>query len=112
MIKKGIYFIVFLMLLGGGYFLTLMYSTGFFRSIENRPYGVPVREIPLPGAEDLTIDYASGRMFISSFDRAAGFRGEQPTGGIYVLDLTKPDAKPIRLSWKTFLSARHSFTEN
>lgn len=96
MIKKIIVILSVLLMLGGGYFLLIMYSTGFFRKIENRGYH-EVKEILLPGAEDLTIDYASGRMFISSYDRAAAVRGENPTGGIYVLDLTKKNVDPIRL---------------
>lgn len=97
MLKKILIATLIFIMLGGGYFLTIMYSTGFFRNIENQDYGKVLREIPLPGAEDLTIDYESGRMFISSFDRAGEVRGERPTGGIYILDLNSPDDEPSRL---------------
>ena len=97
MFKKILIALLIFVLLGGGYFLTIMNSTGFFRNIENKNFGQVLKEIPLPGAEDMTIDYESGRMFISSFDRAAAVQGENPTGGIYVLDLNSAEAIPNRL---------------
>jgi arylesterase/paraoxonase len=96
-IKKLNISLLVLLVLAGGYFVTIMYSTGFFRKIENRSFGKTVAEIPLPGPEDLTIDYESGLMFISSFDRAGDVRGEDPTGGIFLLDLNTPNYEPLRL---------------
>lgn len=97
MLKKILLTLFIIVLLAGGYFLSIMISTGFFRTIQKLPYGEVLKEIPLPGAEDMTVDYGSGLLFISSFDRAAAKRGEQPTGGIYVMDLNDPNLTPIRL---------------
>jgi arylesterase/paraoxonase len=97
MLKKLLLSLLIIVLLAGGYFLTIMISTGFFRAIDNLPYGEVLKEIPLAGAEDLTVDYASGLLFISAFDRAGERREEQPTGGIYVMDVNDPELTPIRL---------------
>jgi arylesterase/paraoxonase len=97
MLKKITIALLVVVLLAGCYFLSIMYSTGFFRKIENRAYGSVLKEIPLFGAEDMTVDYASGIMFISSFDRVASVGGENPTGGIYILDLKSDDLVLVRL---------------
>ncbi len=97
MLKKILLSLFIIVLLAGGYFLSIMISTGFFRKIENQSYGEVVKEIALAGAEDMTIVYASGMVFISAYDRAGEKRGENPTGGIYVMDLNDPALTPIRL---------------
>jgi arylesterase/paraoxonase len=97
MLKKILLGLLVIVLMAGGYFLTIMYSTGYFRRIEPREWGEVYQEIPLAGAEDLTIDYENDVMVISTFDRAGSKRGENPTGALYILDLQKQPFNPVRL---------------
>jgi arylesterase/paraoxonase len=56
------------------------------------------RRLPLAGAEDITIDHAAGRAYISSEDRWPK-AGEMPQpAGIYGLDLANDRARPINLT--------------
>ena len=97
MLKKILIGLLILVLLAGGYFLSIMSSTGFFRTIENQSWGEVHQEISLKGAEDFTIDYENELMIISAFDRAGERREEAPTGGLYVMDLSSEFFEPIRL---------------
>lgn len=97
MIRKLLLVFVALVAIAGIYFLMLMNATGFFRDIEEVPYGPVYQEIPLKGAEDFTIDYENDFMIISAYDRAGEVRGENPTGGLYFMDLTRRPFAPVRL---------------
>jgi arylesterase/paraoxonase len=55
------------------------------------------RLLPLAGAEDITIDHAAGRAYISSEDRWKAGKTLQPAG-IYGLDLADDRAEPINLT--------------
>lgn len=50
------------------------------------------------GAEDITIDHANQFAYISADDRRASMANTPVRGGIYGLDLSTPDAKPILLT--------------
>lgn len=98
MLKKILLTLVAILLIGGVYFLTIMHATGFFRTIEPKMYGDVVQKIPLKGAEDFTIDYEVGFMVISAFDRAGERRQEDPTGGLYVMNLNELPFEPVRMT--------------
>ncbi len=65
----------------------VMISTGYFRTIENKFDGELVKEIALPGAEDIIISQTDGFALISSNDRSATNRADWH-GGLYQMDLT------------------------
>ncbi|UZE96270.1 SMP-30/gluconolactonase/LRE family protein [Alkalimarinus alittae] len=50
------------------------------------------------GAEDITIDHANQFAYISADDRRATMANKPVSGGIYGLDLSKPDARPLLLT--------------
>ena len=97
MLKKVLLILGALVLAGGIYFLTIMHATGSFRTLSAVEYGPVVQEIPLDGAEDLTIAYEDDLMFISAFDRAGAVRGNSPTGALYVMNLRTEPFVPIPL---------------
>jgi len=50
------------------------------------------------GAEDITIDHTNQFAYISADDRRASMANKPVTGGIYGLDLSEPDARPVLLT--------------
>lgn len=56
------------------------------------------------GAEDITIDHTNQFAYISADDRRASMANKPVTGGIYGLDLTDPNARPVLLT--------HHFSED
>lgn len=50
------------------------------------------------GAEDITIDHANQFAYISADDRRSAMANKPAAGGIYGLDLSKPDASPVLLT--------------
>lgn len=73
-------------------------STGFFREINNTESYEVIAEIPLKGAEDLTISYTDRFMIISQDDRAGRRDGSPSKGALYYLDLDSGDFKPKKIS--------------
>lgn len=73
----------------------ILNTTGFFRKIENQLTGEVVKQIPIAGVEDLTIDEEGDFAIFISYNRAAE-RDEKPhQNGIYFLDL-KTDTFEIK----------------
>jgi len=72
-------------------------STGFFREINNTQGYEVIAEIPMYGAEALTISYADSFMIVSQDDRGARYRGVKRTGGLFLFDLSKDDFQPKEL---------------
>ena len=73
-------------------------STGYFREINNTESYEVIAEIPLKGAEDLTISYSDGFMVISQDDRAGRRDGAPSKGGLYYLDLNSVGLEPKLIS--------------
>ncbi len=87
-----------LILLLASFVLYTFSSTGYFREINNTESYDVIAEIPLRGAEDLTISYSDGFMIISQDDRA-GRRDDYYYGsGLYYLDLDSGNFKPKKIS--------------
>ncbi|MEO1655648.1 MAG: SMP-30/gluconolactonase/LRE family protein, partial [Bacteroidota bacterium] len=76
----------------------IFYSTGFFRSIENRFNGQVAHKIPIPGVEDLQISYEDHFALLSSDDRAARRDGHSQAGHLYYLDLRDPKSPLLQLT--------------
>ena len=68
--------------------LYTFYSTGFFRTIENRFDGKVVKEIELKGAEDIVISDDATFAIISATARNTFPPTEQEHGGLYLMELT------------------------
>lgn len=62
-------------------------STGYFRDIENKFEGGILKEIALPGAEDITISHEDGFAIISSTDRSTFPAVDNTRGDLFLLDL-------------------------
>ena len=75
-------------------------STGFFREINNTEGYEVAAQLPLYGAEDLTISYEDGFMIISQDDRGASHRNVPREGGLYLLYLDSTELVPLRLETK------------
>lgn len=92
--KKRILFAVLILLVL--YVANIFISTGSFRTIENKFDGNILKEIKLPGAEDISIvdDFA----IISSTARNKFPNTKQEIGGLYLLDLKSTEYKPIHLT--------------
>lgn len=86
-----------------GFVAYTMISTGFFREINNTKGYEVIAELPLWGAEDLTIDYENEFMIISQDDRGAFKRNEERIGGLYFLSLKEDDFRPVKLKTKKML---------
>ncbi len=64
-----------------------LFSTGFFRTVENQFQGTIIKKIPLPGAEDITISHIDSFALISSTKRLVYPPKGQEQGGLYIMDL-------------------------
>jgi arylesterase / paraoxonase len=62
-------------------------TTGFFRTIENKSDWKVEKEIPLPGAEDITVSLSDSFALISSTKRMSMPPEEEEFGGLYFMDL-------------------------
>lgn len=94
--KKRILFAVFILLLL--YVANIFISTGYFRTIENKFEGKIIKEINLPGAEDITISKIDSFAIISSTNRKKHTNTKQEKGGLYLIDLIKDNFTPILLT--------------
>jgi arylesterase/paraoxonase len=76
----------------------VMHRAGQFETLE--PVALPsCRAVTgAPGAEDITVDRASGIAFISSFDRRAALAGRPRRGAIFAYDLNAPGTPPRELT--------------
>jgi len=76
----------------------LMYSTGFFRTIEKKFNGNTIKKVSIVGAEDITINQKEGFAIISSTKRKNFPPTEQEDGDLYLIDLKNIESKPILLT--------------
>ncbi|MCF8276246.1 MAG: SMP-30/gluconolactonase/LRE family protein [Flavobacteriales bacterium] len=79
--------LLFVLLTIIGFALYTFISTGFFRSVENDFNGQTVLEIPIKGAEDITISAADSFAIVSATARLAFPPSEQEHGGLYYMEL-------------------------
>ena len=76
----------------------LMYSTGFFRTIDKKFDGNILKKISIDGVEDITINQKEGFAIISSTKRKNLPPVEQENGDLYLIDLKNMESKPILLT--------------
>jgi arylesterase/paraoxonase len=93
--KRVLYAILILLCL---FVVNIFVSTGFFRTIENNFNGNILKEIYLPGAEDITISQIDSFAIISATDRQKIPNTKQESGGLYFLDLKDKNYQPIHLT--------------
>ncbi|RFS14058.1 strictosidine synthase family protein [Emticicia sp. C21] len=74
--------------------LKIVWNSGFFTKIEPHFAGKVTEIMGFSGAEDITIDKATGLALISS----STFTENAPNGGIYVLNLKEDEPKPVKLT--------------
>lgn len=96
--KKILLTLLVIILLILAFVLYTFTSTGYFREINNTEGYEVIAEIPLKGAEDLTISYSDRFMIISQDDRAGRRDGSYYGSGLYYLDLDSRDFKPKKIS--------------
>ncbi len=72
------------------YIFNILWSTGFFRSIESSFDSEIVDRFSIKGAEDITIDYLDSLIFISSTDRKIYPPDQQEDGALYMIDGADP----------------------
>jgi len=94
--KIRILYAIFILLLL--YVANIFISTGFFRTIENNFKGEILKEINLPGAEDITISKIDSFAIVSSTKRNKFPNTKQEIGGLYFIDLKNAAYKPIHLT--------------
>lgn len=82
---KKILFFTFLILVG--FVLYSFISTGFFRKVQNHFDGETVLEIPIKGAEDITIGTQDSFAIVSATARLQFPATEQEQGGLYYMEL-------------------------
>lgn len=80
-----------------GYVFT---STGYFRTIENEMQGSVVKEIPIAGVEDITVDEDDDFAIFISYDRASERDGNLKLGSLYSINLAENDMPVKSLSDK------------
>tara|TARA_B100001175_G_C19477170_1_gene625003 strand:+ start:618 stop:1658 length:1041 start_codon:yes stop_codon:yes gene_type:complete len=80
------------------FIVNIFWSTGFFRTIENKFEGEILKKINLKGAEDITINKIDSFAIISSTLRKSFPKTEQETGGLYFLDLKNNNYDLINLT--------------
>lgn len=74
-----------------GFVLYTFISTGFFRSLENRFDGETLLEIPIIGAEDITVSTEDSFAIVSATARMQFPAAEQEKGGLYYMELKSGD---------------------
>ncbi|HVR31026.1 MAG TPA: hypothetical protein VMS86_16005, partial [Thermoanaerobaculia bacterium] len=98
MLKNAIVILVVLAVLAALGASWVMERAGQFKQLD--PVALPrCRQITgMPGAEDITIQRATGIALVSSFDRRAAAAGEPRQGAIFAYDLNAPESAPRELT--------------
>jgi len=90
--KKLLIFLLFVVFIAG-YFFSLFYKAGVFKTIVSQSNFVCQKIQGAPGAEDIDIDRDNGILFISSIDRRKRMKDELVQGNLFSYDLNKKNAK-------------------
>jgi len=93
-------FKVILVLIGllAAFAFYIVYTSGYFRSIEPYFEGEVLAKIHMPGAEDMQADREAGFIIISSDDRASRRDGNKRQGHLYKMNLDSMTSGAIRLT--------------
>lgn len=82
---------LFLLLALVAFVLYTFISTGFFRTVENRFSGEVIMEIPINGAEDITVSTTDSFAIISATNRGVYPPTKEEKGGLYYMELRSGD---------------------
>ena len=99
--KKALKILLLIVVVIGAYVLYIFSSTGYFRTIENQMQGSVVKEVPIAGVEDITVDEDDQFAVFISYDRAAERDGNPQKGAIYSMDLSDASMPISKLSENT-----------
>jgi arylesterase/paraoxonase len=83
-----------LIILIAAFAYNILNTTGFFRTVENKLSGEIIKEIPIAGVEDLTVDEDDDFAIFINYDRIAERDGKPHQNGIYFLDLKTNKFEP------------------
>lgn len=92
--------ILALVVLIGGWTLSLLYRAGTFRRIHPHFNGTCSLIKGPVGPEDITIHPRTNVAYVSASDRRAFMAGKPVPGAIYAYDLNQPGAEPVNLTPK------------
>lgn len=99
-----VFTILAVVVLVGGWVLSILYRAGTFRRIQPHFNGTcALIEGPI-GPEDITIDPRTKVAYVSASDRRAFFAGKAVPGAIYAYDLNRPGSAPVNLTPKAGVS--------
>ncbi|NER18088.1 SMP-30/gluconolactonase/LRE family protein [Spongiivirga citrea] len=93
--KRVILFLLLILLVFVG---NILFSTGYFRTIEPKFNGQILKRIPIKGAEDITVSQLDSFALISATDRSIYPPTSEEKGGLYLLDLKTDNYIPIPLT--------------
>jgi arylesterase/paraoxonase len=97
--KNFFRFLLFVLILLGGFLAYIFSTTGFFRKVESsNDFGPIYQTIALPGVEDMAIARADSLLILSVDDRAARREGKTGLKGLYLIDLRAPSFEPVSLT--------------
>jgi len=96
--KKSIKILILFVLLIVIFVANIFISTGYFRTIENTFKGEIIKQIDLPGAEDITISHQDSFAIISSTKRGIYPHEENEIDGLYFMDLKNQEFNAIPLT--------------
>ena len=95
---KALKILLGILLLILGYAFYIVYSSGFFRTIDPYFDGALLQKVAIPGAEDIEIDTAGEFIIVSSDDRAGRRDGNPVQGHLYKMQLDSLDSPPLQLT--------------
>lgn len=89
--------IIIIITAAGFFVMVRLHSLGAFYQPENVFSGQCKTITGIAGPEDIQLDEQRGIAYVSAYDRRAANAGRNVRGGIYLIDLKKPDPEPIPL---------------
>ena len=81
-----------------GYVAHVLFSTGFFRTIDPYFDGTILAKVPLKGAEDIVISEQDSFALISATNRQRVPAVTTEEGNLFLINLKSNDYKPISLT--------------
>lgn len=98
MVKRITISAIIIIIVAAGFFVLLrLQSLGAFHQSENLFTGQCKTVTGITGPEDIELDEQRGIAYVSAYDRRAANAGQNVRGGIYLIDLKKPDPEPFSL---------------
>lgn len=80
------------------YAIYVVFSTGYFRTIENTFDGKMIKEIAIAGAEDIMLVPGTGLALVSASPRKEALEHQEKKGAMYLVDLNSKDYQTKKLT--------------